>query len=124
VLRDTPIASDCLLLVTGARRGEMVVIERTPRRAALRFEEGGVLVVTNDYRTLSSGFFAAAEGELQRTACKRFDRASTLIRESRPIEPEACLAILRDRDVPMDLTVQQMVMRASTGALRVEVPNR
>ncbi|MCP4639219.1 MAG: hypothetical protein GY851_02230, partial [bacterium] len=45
-LTNCTLTSDCLLLVTGARPGEMVVVERTPTRAAVREAAGGLLVVT------------------------------------------------------------------------------
>ncbi len=35
-LRETPLASDSLLLLTGVRAGEMAVVERTPTRAEVR----------------------------------------------------------------------------------------
>ena len=53
-IRDTPIASDALLLVSGTQRGEMVVIERSPTRAAVRAAQDGLVVLTNDYRALAS----------------------------------------------------------------------
>lgn len=113
VLSETPIVADCLLLITGTRSGEMVVVERTPRRHAVRHPTNGQLVVTNDYRVLESGF--VADTELSRTACSRYDRAAERVRAEQPSTPEACLEILDDRSVRMDMTMQQMVLQASTG---------
>jgi acid ceramidase len=53
-LTETRIASDCLLLVTGINAGEMVVIERTLTRVAIRRAVNGIIAVTNDYRLLHS----------------------------------------------------------------------
>ncbi|MEM9070799.1 MAG: C45 family autoproteolytic acyltransferase/hydrolase, partial [Myxococcota bacterium] len=69
LLSETAVASDSLLLVSGRRAGDRVIIERTPTRHAIR--PAGV--VTNDYRTLFDG---AAKGVLGATACERFDKAS------------------------------------------------
>ena len=123
LLRDTPVASDSLLLITGVRPGEMVVIERTPTRAAMRYAEDGVLTVTNDYRALDDGFGGtapSAENELQRTACRRYDRARELARVG--ATPADALWWLDDGEVRMAITVQQMAMFAATGELRVQVP--
>lgn len=125
LLEKTPIAADCLLLVTGTRNGEMVVIERTSTRAALRGPERGFVVVTNDYRSLdgaNAAPSAVAGNRLHDTTCARFDRAGELLRAGRPPDAAACLRILRDPAVKMAITVQQMVMVPKTGELLVEIP--
>lgn len=124
-LSSTPIAADCLLLVTGTREGEMCVIERTSTRSAVRKPEGGLLVVTNDYRALESGFEdVQGAHDLQATACARFDRATDLARHALPTDASDCLRILKDGAIEMDMTVQHMVMQASTGLLEVTLPGR
>lgn len=115
-LRATPLASDSLLLVTGTARGEMVVIERTPTRSALRHAEDGALVVTNDYRRLASSS-GAAPGALAATSCGRFDRATTLLRDHLPRTPDACLEVLADPGVRLAITAQQMVLSARRGVV-------
>jgi len=122
VLRDTPVASDSLLLVTGIRGGEMAVIERSPQRSAVRSAVDGILVVTNDYRALSASA-AQHTTELGRTACSRFDSASELARRLRPRTVSECLPILQNHSVKMSITVQHMVLQASTGELVVKLPN-
>lgn len=54
MLSETSIAADCLLLVTGVNQGEMVVIERTGTRSALRHPEDGFIAVTNEYKVLEA----------------------------------------------------------------------
>ena len=58
-LKNTPLASDSLLLLTGIRAGEMAVIERTPYRAEVRLGENGSIFVTNDYRLMQTGLRGA-----------------------------------------------------------------
>jgi hypothetical protein len=122
LLERTPIAADCLLLVTGTRAGEMAVIERTSTRAAVRGPERGFVAVTNDYRSLDAAGAAMAGNPLQETACGRFDRAVERLSEGLPSNPAACLQILGDPAVRMSITVQQMVMVPRTGELVVEIP--
>lgn len=122
LLSETPIAADCLLLVTGTKLGEMVVIERTSSRAAIREATNGVVVVTNDYRAMNAGLAPTAGNQLQATACSRFDRAASLASGARPTTAADCLAILQDSQVKMGITVQHMVMQASTGLLEVRLP--
>jgi len=114
ILEQTPIASDCLLLLSGLGAMEQVVIERTPRRFASRVSSEGFVVVTNDYKKLENG---EADNMLQATSCGRYDRAQSLLRERAPKTAEACLYILQDEDVMMGITVQQMVFDNRTGAI-------
>lgn len=118
-LEQTPIASDCLLLVTGVRAGELVVIERTPTRAALRRPVNGRLIVTNDYRALGAG---GAVGELGATSCGRYDRVAQLLDQGFGDSVERAFTILTDPKVKMTITVQQMVLRASDGTCVVRLP--
>jgi len=122
-LASTEIASAGLLLVTGTRPGEMVVIERAPIRAAFRYPANGCLVLTNDYLALPAKPAAVgAEQVLRRTSCSRFDRASLLLRQQIPGDTEACFNILTDSAVRMEITVQHMVMSAAHGLLEVRLP--
>ncbi|QDT91761.1 C45 family autoproteolytic acyltransferase/hydolase [Gimesia algae] len=119
ILSTRPITSDCLLLVTGTRRGEMAVIERTPTRSAIRTTEEDFLVVTNDYRALDCNG-GDATGDIYETACGRFDAASRCLSSKLPTCPDECFEILDDSNVKMQITVQQMVMCARTGELKVK----
>lgn len=84
LLSATPITSDCLLLVTGTQRGEMVVIERTPTRHAIRSAEGDYIIVTNDYRMIDCTAVGPSN-EIYESACGRFDKAR---RRLTPTVPE------------------------------------
>lgn len=118
-LRTVPLASDSLLLLTGIREGEMAVIERTPTRAEVRFAENGCIFVTNDYRKLKTSL-RSLESELQRTACGRYDRISSLVESRIPRDATECLTYLNDPAVRMGMTVQQMVFQAATGLCLVQ----
>ncbi len=113
-LAETPIASDCLLLLTGVHTGEMAVIERSPSRAEIRLPQNGRIFVTNDYRLLQTGLHNP-ESELQATACGRYNRISALVASQIPKDAEHCLNYLSDDSVRMGITVQQMVFQASSG---------
>ena len=121
-LRDTPVTSDSLLLVTGTMPGEMVVIERSPKRAAVRHPENGVLVVTNDYRALVSDIGTAANHTLAETSCGRFERAFELARDCRADDPDGAFEVLEDAQVRMNITVQSMVLSAATALIDVRLP--
>lgn len=121
-LSETEIACDCLLMVVGVQRGEFVVVERTPTRSAQRRTDGGVLVVTNDYRSLAETGSGDGSGDLLSTSCGRFDRASSLVARYESLNPESCFAVLNDEAVRMGITVQQMVFRAATAEMVVRRP--
>ncbi|MBN9664114.1 MAG: hypothetical protein J0H49_38300 [Acidobacteria bacterium] len=118
-LQTIGLASDSLLLLTGVRQGEMVVIERTPTRAEVRWPVNGPIFVTNDYRKMRTGL-RGFESELQASACRRYERVSELVAARKPTDAEECFACLRDPEVRMGLTVQQMVFQAGTGLCVVE----
>lgn len=82
--RDTPVASDSLLLLSGVRAGELAVIERTPTRAEVRWGTDGAVFATNDYRALSASAPGEARSELAATSCGRFDRMAALVGAGRP----------------------------------------
>ncbi|MCR9143203.1 MAG: C45 family autoproteolytic acyltransferase/hydrolase [bacterium] len=124
-LADDAIYSDCLLLVTGPRPGEMVVIERTPGCSALRRRDPkeATLAVTNSYRTPELRVLAPGAGEsatpggLADTADLRYDRVQALCAQRVPANARECFAVLDDSGVRMPGTMQQMVFRVATGAL-------
>lgn len=117
VLSTAPIASDCLLLLSGVRDGEFVVIERTPTRVAVRTATDGFIDVTNDYRLLE--VTGTAGGELAQTSCRRSERLRERLMVERPVD---AFALLSDERVKMSITVQQMVFCAATGRCDVQLP--
>lgn len=121
-LVSTEIASDCLILVTGTRQGEMAVIERTPTRAAVRWPKDGYIVVANEYVSLDNTAAQAVEQPLQVTSEDRYCRTTMLLAQYVPQDIAGCFAILCDPAVQMRITVQQMVMSASCNLLDVRVP--
>lgn len=121
ILSTRPIATDCLLLVSGTQLGEMVVIERTPTQSALRTSDQGYLVVANDYLLIDADT-ATVTGDLQRTSCHRYDRALACMQHKKPQTIEACFDVLRDPAIQMGITVQHMVFSARTGQCTVRLP--
>jgi len=122
ILTSAMIPSDCLLLLTGTRPGELVVIERTPSRHALRSAQAGFVCVTNDYRQLALDTNAPSS-QILATSCGRFQRTEALLLDEPPSSPADCLRYLSDPAVRMQITVQQMVFRASTGEYWMQFPS-
>jgi hypothetical protein len=120
-LSESPIPCDCLLLLTGAKPGQLVVIERTPSRHAIRGPQAGYVCVTNGYQQLEAELGSAPTGLLA-TWCQRFQRVEALINNRRPRNPEDCFRYLSDSQVRMQMTVQQMVFRAATGEHWIRFP--
>lgn len=113
-LSETPIPCDCLLLLSGVRRGELAVIERTPTRSAIRKAANGSVYVTNDYIALET---RASSGDLAATSCGRRERIESLVRTRLPLDAAACVEYLSDDGVKMKITMQQMVFCAATGSV-------
>ena len=116
ILESMTIASDCLLLLSGVTKSEMVVIERTPTRFATRKSTENFIAVTNDYKLLKN-ITSNNENVLQETSCGRFDRVCELLRKQTINSEEECLDILSDEKVKMGITVQQMVFHNNNGSL-------
>ena len=116
-LEQTTIASDCLILLSGTQTNEMVVIERTPTRYATRTTENKFITVTNDYKKLENN--TKEESVLQSTSCGRFNRTQELLEKQIPTDYEKCFEILKDENVMMGITVQQMVFNNETGEIKL-----
>ncbi|MBL0742040.1 C45 family autoproteolytic acyltransferase/hydolase [Chryseolinea lacunae] len=117
MLMTTTIVCDCLILLSGIGVDERVVIERTPTRSALREAHEKFIAVTNDYKKLENG---EAENILRATSCSRYDRALEMLRHEMPQDATACLSILKDEDVQMQITVQQMIFDNHTGDIWID----
>jgi acid ceramidase len=113
-LEQTPIASDCLILLSGVKPNEKAVIERTPKRFATRETSREFIAVTNDYKKLENG---KSGSQLQVTSCSRYDSAIALLNKQIPDTKGQCLNILMDEDVMLGITVQQMVFDNKTGEI-------
>ena len=111
-LAETVIPCDCLLLVSGTQPGEFCVIERSPTQHAIRRGASGSVAVANDF--LQMDLAGIPTGEIQATSCARFDRITERLQEAPP-DVTACLDLLSDDAIAMDITVQQMAFRARTG---------
>jgi hypothetical protein len=119
-LLEKPLLSDALILLTGIRPDERLVIERTPSRAVTRIPDGAApLVVTNDYRALNQ---RGSRGQLGQTSCARYDRALELAPDISTLD--GAIEALEDEQIRMGITAQHMAMQASTGTLHVELPER
>jgi hypothetical protein len=121
ILSAASLPSDSLLLLTGTRAGEHVVIERTPSRCAVRRGRSGFTCVTNDYQQIHVNA-DQPRSEILATACRRFERIESLLSDATPQTPEACFKYLSDPAVRMQITVQQMVFQPSTGQYWVRLP--
>ncbi|MEM7234917.1 MAG: C45 family peptidase [Planctomycetota bacterium] len=121
MLAESTIPCDVLLLVTGVEAGEFCVIERTPKRSAIRDATRGRVIVTNDYLELD-GQAEAADNEIFETSCSRFERLSSLL-ETRPDSLETSLEYLSDPAVLSGITVQQMAFRPRDGEVICRIPS-
>ena len=121
------LAASALLTLVGIRNEERVVIERSPKRHALRWgEPGKALIATNDYREL----FATETHDhniIYETTCTRFDALCDLCsshNEHQNISDEELLYVLSDPSVIQSITAQHVIMRPWDSAIRLFVPRR
>ena len=117
-LETTEIICDCLLLLAGTRTEEMMVIERTPRSSKTRLAENGFIIVTNDYKKIA--YESKNQSALKDTSCGRYDQTRRLLNQALPASALDCFKILNDKDVKMQITVQQMVFSPNIGLIEVK----
>ncbi len=121
MLSETPIASDCLLMIIGANKNENVVIERTPSSFSIRKPIEDKLIVTNEYLTLTEN--KLTNDSLQTTASGRHLRVNQLLTDNPSANIENYFNILSDDKVKMDITVQQMIFNPVNGDIHLKTNN-
>lgn len=117
-LKNTPIASDCLLLVCGKKPDEMAVIERTPSRGEIRTAKNGKIVVTNDYQLIEPSY-SPQNGQISDSSCGRYNRLEELLKNNVSLEPKTVHSLLSDSDVRMGITMQQMYFNPKKGTYKL-----
>jgi hypothetical protein len=124
MLTQARLASPGLFTLVGTRNDERIVIERTPRRHALRRpENGGPLFATNHYREMDDPP-VRDDGE---SICTRFEALERRFGDHSPdeaIEDDALLYALADPAVIQEITAQHIIMRPRTATIRMWVPRR
>lgn len=116
-----------LFTLVGTTNEQRVVIERGPRRHALRWaKKGEALVTTNDYRLLDRPG-GRDDGILAQTSCDRFSRLCDLTagRSGKSaVEDEEMLYWLTDEHVQQSITAQHVLIRPARNEMRLFVPKR
>ncbi|MGC1275159.1 MAG: C45 family peptidase [Planctomycetaceae bacterium] len=115
-----------LFTLVGRDDRERVVVERSPRRAALRWASGdSPLVSTNHYQSLPVEAGPLAFG-LTGTSADRCAALTDLVSipGGNVIDDAQLLFMLTDPDVMQSITAQHVVARPHAGTLRVYAPRR
>lgn len=129
MLANQRLCAGALFTLVGVRNEQRVVIERTCRKSALRWPHGAEpLVATNDYRALHAGVSAGgAAGNLQQTACGRYDALCRNFAEHRSNEDltdARLLYALSDPQVIQGITAQHVILRPRHHQIGLWVPRR
>lgn len=115
-----------LFTLVGRANDERAVVERTPRRAAIRKSESDEpLLATNGFRKLVDDSVDIGHG-LTVTSCGRYDSLEENCTKDAFIKDqpsdEALLFALTDERVQQNITAQHVIMRPYRNELRVFVP--
>lgn len=126
-LSQQALAAPALFTLVGQHNGQRVVIERSPRKSALRWAESDkALVATNDYRTL----FATEThdlAEIYETTCSRYNSLCRFFADVEPdaeVSDEHLLYVLTDESVIQGITAQHVVIRPRSQSVRLFVPRK
>lgn len=116
------LASSCLVTLVGCENDQRVVVERTPRKHALRRAEGDAPLVATNHALELPATSPAPTGELFATSPARYERLDALARALGEPTDEALLAALTDPGVRLASTCQHAIARPRAGALRAWSP--
>jgi isopenicillin-N N-acyltransferase like protein len=115
-----------LFTLVGTKNEERVVVERAPKRHALRWgRPGEALITTNNYHLLDVPPAARDDWDLTRTSCGRFGRLCDLTSRrpaGQPVADDELLYWLSDDDVRQEITAQHILIRPAIGEMKVFVP--
>ena len=115
-----------LFTLVGTKNEERVVVERAPKRHALRWgRPGEALITTNNYHLLDVPPAARDDWELTRTSCGRFGRLCDLISRTtvgKPVADDELLYWLSDDEVRQEITAQHVLIRPAIGEMKLFVP--
>jgi hypothetical protein len=119
------LTTSALFTLAGTNNEQRVVIERAPKRHALRWPKPDEpLLTTNDFRLLDQPP-GGDSWELQMTSCSRYARlwhlASGRPRDRLPTDDEM-LYWLSDEQVRQEITAQHVLIRPALGEMRLFVP--
>ncbi len=130
MLSNQHLSAPGLFTLVGSENHQRVVIERTPRRHALRWgETDRPLITTNDYRVLfkESGEAFGGSGVLYETACGRYE---ALLEEyggwsaTSSVNDERLLTSLAHPRVVQEITAQHVLIRPRVRQMNLYVPAR
>ena len=119
------LTTSALFTLAGTTNDQRVVVERAPKRFALRWGEANKpLLTTNDYRLLDQPSGGDA-WDLERTSCGRYDRLWHLASRKPAGEAatdEELLYWLTDEQVRQEITAQHVLIRPARGEMKLFVP--
>ncbi|HEX3146696.1 MAG TPA: C45 family peptidase [Gemmataceae bacterium] len=120
------LTTSALFTVAGTSNDQRVVIERAPKRHALRWgKPGAPLVTTNSYLLLDVPTGEQDAWDLYRTSCGRFGRLCDLATRKpfgTPVTDEELLYWLTDAEVRQEITAQHVLIRPASREMRLFVP--
>jgi predicted choloylglycine hydrolase len=125
-VRTQRLAIAGLFTLVGRENSQRVVVERSPREAALRWARGDQpLVATNHYQAMEVDRGPLAFG-LTGTSADRCASLTVLVGDCKGVVPtdERLLFALTDGRVIQSITAQHVIARPASNALRVFVPTR
>lgn len=127
MVTDTHLTVGGLITLVGTENSQRVVVERTPKRHALRWPNADEpLVVTNDYRLLTRPK-DCVELEVCRTTCSRYDACCEFFGShtaDRDVDDTELLYRLSDARVMQTITAQHVILRPRDQSARLFVPRR
>jgi hypothetical protein len=121
------LTTSALFTLAGSTNDQRVVVERAPRRHALRWARPNEpLITTNNYLLLDVPAAERDAWDLERTSCGRYGRLCHLTSRKpagEPVTDEELLNWLTDAEVRQEITAQHVLIRPARGEMKLFVPS-
>jgi hypothetical protein len=126
MLSNQKLTTPGLFTLVGTKNEQRVVVERAPKRHALRWGlPTEPLITTNNYHLLDIPPAERDDWDLSRTSCGRYGRLWQLATH-RPANPpptdDELLYWLSDDEVRQEITAQHVLIRPALGEMKLFVP--
>lgn len=115
ILINTKVMSDSILTLVGAKKGQKIIIERTPTQAKVLESSGETIIATNHYLQMENSIIVGQK--IQESSEARYQAIEQHLDKQIPQNLEECMALIQQPDVAMEITAQHIAFDIKSGKI-------
>ena len=124
MLETARLGCDGIFLISGNKRDEISIVERTPSQFSTRSYEEHPVIATNHFMNLEEGmnepgYTLTGEEPFGLGSLERYDDVRYLFAQNPPRATEDCLTYLNKSPFINDLTIHRTIFKAKTGEIKM-----